>query len=261
VFKITIFTGNHPRHIALVEKLAFLADELFVIQECQSVVWEKKYDSDILKKYFKKVNEAEKTLFGEVRDLPSNSFQLALGTDDVSLLDLSILKPALSSDVYIAFGCSCFTGELYEFLIRQRNYCIHMGVSPYYYQGACNFWAMYNRQPEFVGATVQLLAVELDSGPMLFHAFPKTDKYDPFMLGMKAVEVVQQGLLENLQDNRLEKMTPVKQDPFLQKKHALKQLFTAETVQEYLSHLPSPEQIKMQLETRDLSQFICPYII
>lgn len=34
--KITVFTSNQPRHLSLVEKLASIADTVFVIQECNT---------------------------------------------------------------------------------------------------------------------------------------------------------------------------------------------------------------------------------
>ena len=36
--KITIFTSNQPRHISLINKLSFICDEVYAIQECNTVV-------------------------------------------------------------------------------------------------------------------------------------------------------------------------------------------------------------------------------
>ena len=45
-----------------------------------------------------------------------------------------------------------------------------MGVSPYYRGADCNFWALYDNNPHYVGATIHLLSKGLDSGPILYHA-------------------------------------------------------------------------------------------
>ena len=47
-----------------------------------------------------------------------------------------------------------------------------MGISPYYRGSACNFWALYDKNPQFVGATIHYLSEGLDDGDILFHVLP-----------------------------------------------------------------------------------------
>ena len=47
-----------------------------------------------------------------------------------------------------------------------------MGVSPYYRGTSCNFWAIYDDNPSYVGSTIHLLSKGLDSGDILFHCIP-----------------------------------------------------------------------------------------
>ena len=47
-----------------------------------------------------------------------------------------------------------------------------MGVSPQYRGSSCDIWAMYDRHPHWVGATLHLLSAGLDSGPMIRPARP-----------------------------------------------------------------------------------------
>ena len=59
--KITIFTSNQPRHIRLINKLSEISDEVFAIQECNTVFPGITKDffnnSDIMQKYFYNVRE------------------------------------------------------------------------------------------------------------------------------------------------------------------------------------------------------------
>lgn len=51
-----------------------------------------------------------------------------------------------------------------------------MGLSPYYRGTDCNFWALYDKKPQYVGATIHLLSKGIDSGPTLYHALSKPEK-------------------------------------------------------------------------------------
>ena len=65
--KITLFTSNKSRHNYLINLLSKICDELFVVQECGTIfpgIIPGHYPaSDIIKKYFEKVNVAQKKLF------------------------------------------------------------------------------------------------------------------------------------------------------------------------------------------------------
>jgi hypothetical protein len=39
--KVTVFTSNQPRHLALVERLAGIADEVYAVLECNTVFLDK----------------------------------------------------------------------------------------------------------------------------------------------------------------------------------------------------------------------------
>ena len=73
--KITIFTSNQPRHIALIEELARVSSELYLIQECTTVHPGRVSDfynkSEIMKNYFLRVIKAEKEIFGISKFIPN----------------------------------------------------------------------------------------------------------------------------------------------------------------------------------------------
>ena len=257
--KITVFTVNQPRHIALVELLTGTAEEVYVVQECRSL-FPGEY-SAIMEQYFVRVRAAEKAVFGTPRFMPTNVTQLSLAKGDLDKLDLDILQPALHSDIYIVSGAGYAKGPICDFLIAHNAYDIHMGVSPYYCGGASNFWAMYDRRPDYVGATIQLHAEEIDTGPILFHVFPQSEAMEPFLLGMKAAYNAQKALIYVLNSGELQKIKPVQQDSKLRLRHATNDDFTEEVALEYLNRLPTPAEIKKAMALRDMSKFIRPIII
>jgi methionyl-tRNA formyltransferase len=135
-----------------------------------------------------------------------------------------------------------------------------MGVSPFYRGSSTNFWAMYDRRPEYVGATIHLLSSGLDSGPMLFHALPTAAAVDPFVHGMRAVKAAHAGLVDALKAGRLFELPPVPQDRNHELRYTRNADFTDEVAAEYLGRLPSAEQMKADVAARDLSQFLRPYV-
>ncbi|MDE5717193.1 MAG: methionyl-tRNA formyltransferase [Lachnospiraceae bacterium] len=261
---ITVFTSNQPRHISLINSLATIAERVFAIQECNTVFPGEIKDffdnSDIMNTYFQHVRAAEYEVFGNVGFLSGNVDHLALKSGDLNKISQKILSPALKSDIYIVFGSSYIKGWLIDYLVEQRAINIHMGVSPYYRGSSCNFWAAYDGHPDLVGATIHLLGKGLDSGNMLYHALPKAEPIDPFVLGMKAVKVAHESLVERIANKEIFKYEPIVQDKSKEYRYTRNADFTDDVAREYLGTLLSPEQLKIKLEQRDLSLLEKPFI-
>ena len=88
-----------------------------------------------------------------------------------------------------------------------------MGLSPYYRGSSCNFWALFDRRPTYVGATVHLLSKGIDTGDILFHCLPQYILDNPFLFTMRSVEVAHVALAKRIQSGDIHRIDPVKQDP------------------------------------------------
>ena len=253
--KITVFTSNQPRHLNLLRRLAEVADEVVAIQECSTLFTGKVADSiyqrsDKMEQYFAHMLAAEKQAFGDIALLPSNVRVVALKMGDVQHLTPERLSFALDADVVIVFGASYIKPPLVDALIAKKAVNIHMGVSPYYRGSACNFWAIYDGRPELVGATIHRLSRGLDSGDMLFHALPKPEATEPFMLGMKAVDAAHRALAQHAKDGTLLTMPVVQQDKSQQLRYSRYTDFDDAVVENYLGHMPTATQIGEALTAR-----------
>jgi methionyl-tRNA formyltransferase len=213
-----------------------------------------------MQRYFSRVIAAEEQTFGKPRFLPANVRQLPVKMGDASALALENLEAALAADVIVVFGASFLRGALCDRLIARRAVNIHMGVSPYYRGSSTNFWAMYDRRPQFVGATIHLLSKGLDSGDMLFHAFPADSQIDPFLYGMRAVRAAQEGLARHIEAVDLFDLPAVPQNRTLELRYTRNSDFTDAVAADYLSRVPSPAELGQQLGKRDLSSFIRPFL-
>ena len=236
--KITLLTSNKNRRNYLINLLSTISDELFVIQECDTIfpgVIPGRYQaSPIMKKYFENVNNVQFKLFGNsyVNNLKKNIKILPMLSGDLNKCPIGLLSDFLKSDVYVVFGSSYIKGELIDFLVEQRAINIHAGVSPYYKGTDCNFWALYDDNPHLVGTTIHLLSKGLDSGPMLYHAMSNI-KTNPFEYTMSTIKSAFHSIAERIKDNSIFKINPVIQDKIKEIRYSKKNEFNEEIVKEY----------------------------
>jgi methionyl-tRNA formyltransferase len=234
------------------------------VQECTTVFPGQVEDffrkSPVMQDYFSRVTAAEAEVFGRPRFAPPKVRQLPVKMGDASTLQLSDVEPALRSDVIVVLGASYLKGELCRQLVERRAVNIHMGVSPFYRGSSTNFWAMYDRRPQYVGATLHLLSSGLDSGPMLFHSLPAAAAVDPFVHGMRAVKAAHAGVVDALKAGTLFDLAPVPQDRNHELRYTRNADFTDAVAAEYLARLPSAQQMQADVAARDLSQFLRPFV-
>tara|TARA_B110000858_G_scaffold196486_1_gene255412 strand:- start:531 stop:1319 length:789 start_codon:yes stop_codon:yes gene_type:complete len=237
--KITLFTANKSRHNHLINLLSKNCDELFVIQECSTIfpgIVPGSYpQSDLMKKYFKKVNDAQYKIFGNeyVNSSNKNIKILPIQMGDLNKCSLPILNDFLQSDIFIVFGSSYIKGDLVNFLLEKKTINIHMGVSPYYRGADCNFWSLYDNNPHLVGSTIHLLSKGLDSGPLLYHAMSKIKK-NPFEYSMSTVKSAFQSIVTRVNDKTIFDIKPKKQDSSLEIRCTKKIEFCDEVVKDFL---------------------------
>ena len=168
------------------------------------------------------------------------------------MLDRPTLSDALQSDVYVVFGASYIRDWLIDFLVEHRAINIHMGLSPYYRGSSCNFWALYDNNHGYVGATIHLLGKGLDNGDMLFHCVPNLRLNDsPFDFTMRSVMIAQQSLVSAVDTEAIFSAPAIKQDKSQEVRYTKNQDFTDSVAEEFLNR-------KLQLK-QDL--FVYPELL
>ena len=258
--KITLFTSNKSRHNYLINLLSSICDELFVIQECNTIfpgLIPGNYPvSSVMEDYFKKVNIAQNKLFeNSYIDNKKNIKILPMVSGDLKKCSVKFLSDFLNSDIYIVFGSSYIKGDLVEFLIKQKTINIHMGVSPYYRGADCNFWALYDNNPHLVGATIHLLSKGLDSGPILYHAMSDI-KTDPFEYSMSSVKSAFHSLAKKIKDKSIFSITPLIQNLDLEIRYSKKIEFNETIVKEY-----SQRKINLKIKKFDNTMLKEPFFL
>ena len=252
--KITVFTSNQPRHQAYLRKLANISDVVHAVVETNTIFPGRVQDffkkSQLMQNYFSQVIDAEKSLFGEVGFVPSNVQLLPIRFGDLNQMGEKQLSSALDSDAYLVFGSSFIKGWLADFLVDHGAINIHMGLSPYYRGSSCNFWALFDSNPHYVGATVHLLSKGLDSGDMLFHSFPDLESQNPFEFTMSVVDNVQNQIVSLLDSGQLQTIEPLPQDKSVQIRYTRNEDFKDEVLEEYFELSMDMEKIRERVASQ-----------
>jgi len=252
--KVTIFTSNKSRHVSLINKISSIASETNAIVETSLETKNSSSKSFIntkeFKNYFSNVYNSEKKIFGENSRIDKNVNLMTIQFGDLSGLEKNSLKSALDANYFIVFGSSYIKGWLAEYLVEKKAINIHMGVSPYYRGTACNFWALYDKNPQYVGSTIHLLSKGLDSGSILYHALPKLDDdMNLFDFTMQSVNTAQLSLINLIHDGRIDKFIPVVQDKSLEIRYSRRGDFNYKSLYEYQNMKLEVNDIKKILET------------
>lgn len=261
--KVTVFTSNQPRHIFLINELSKVSDYVFAVQECSTIFpgesTGNNTESQSMTRYFEMMRLAEKKEFGSCSFSSDNVRTLSLNKGDLNNCMMEELGQALQSDYYVVFGSSYIKGWLIDFLIEHRAVNIHMGVSPYYRGSACNFWALYDGNPDLVGGSIILLSKGLDSGKLLYHALPKADRIDGFLLGMRAVKASVLSVANKIADSTIYNYEPLEQDKFLEIRYSRSLEFDNRIAENYLENMPDEDDIYTKILGRNESMFYNPF--
>lgn len=179
--RITVFTSNQIRHIALLDALVWAGHDVQAVIEPKTYVLP---TTTPMKDYWLRVYEAELRTF-PATDPRVRVPALVLRPGELSRVGLP--RTMLEAERFVVFSASYIQGPLCDLLVQQQALNLHVGISPEYRGSAPNFWAAYQGHPELVGAQVQRLAAGLDAGEILAEVragLPYNG--DPFVRGMEA---------------------------------------------------------------------------
>lgn len=254
--KITVFTRNQPRHLNYLRLLSGIADSVRAVIEVNTLfpgtVKDFYPNSPAMREYFSRVIKAEQDIFGPPSFLDSNVHTLPVLPGDINLFHRDDFREALDSDIFLVFGASWIRGWLAAELVAKKAINIHMGLSPYYRGSSCNFWALYDGKPEYVGATVHLLSEGLDSGPILFHTRPKYSGQDPFNFTMEAVQIVQAAIVQEIEAGTLISRKPVEQDSGMLVRYSKSGDFCEAVADSFMAQLPNSKDIYRLLARKEI---------
>ena len=234
---VTVFTRDSARHIALVNKLVAVTNGVHAVIESSPPSVHAPPKSPVMTEYFSRVQQAEDHIFGSSITLDSRVNTQLIAPGQLNQLAPQQLQAALETDYVVVFGSSYIKGWLADALIAKNAVNIHMGISPQYRGSACNFWALFDNNPQFVGATIHRLAKSLDTGSVIQHVRPEFTGQNLFHFSMQAVASGHDALAALILNNKLQSVVPEPQDQKLEIRYSKNADFTDEVAASFLKRV------------------------
>tara|TARA_Y100000589_G_scaffold98220_1_gene92902 strand:- start:12063 stop:12875 length:813 start_codon:yes stop_codon:yes gene_type:complete len=167
---IIFFTGNSPRHIALCNKVSKLTSKNLIISEVKEdySILEEANSSEV-RSHFKERLITEISYFEEYgSNFESDSIALKYGQSSSLHIENQIKK--FNPDCAIISGSSVLKKNIIDALGNIPKINLHLGITPYFRGSGCNFWPLYFKKPEYIGATLLDLDLGIDEGAII-HQF------------------------------------------------------------------------------------------
>ena len=102
--------------------------------------------------------------------------------------------------IIIIFGTSLL-GSKYLDLFPNQILNLHVGLSQYYRGSSCNFWPIYNLEPQLLGATIHYVTNKIDGGNILNQDSIELHKHDSqFVLMTKPIILGTKLMIEAIKD-------------------------------------------------------------
>ena len=234
---VTVFTRDSARHIGLVNKLATVTNAVHAVIESSPPSVHAPPKSPVMTEYFSRVQQAEDHIFGSSITLDSRVNTQLIAPGQLNQLTPQQLQAALETDYVVVFGSSYIKGWLADALIAKNAVNLHMGISPQYRGSACNFWALFDNNPQFVGATIHRLAKSLDTGSVIQHVRPEFTGQNLFHFSMQAVATGHDALAALILNNKLQSVIPEPQDQKLEIRYSKNAYLTDEIEASFLKRV------------------------
>ena len=184
--KVGIISGASLRHNALA---SYLNQEYEVIQFSEVASTNNKLENQSLREYFSQVKLIENEKFNGTDWTNENYKKISIPKGELNNLPEEI-NYLFNCEVVIIYGSSIIKDPLYSMLPQNKLLNLHLGISPQYTGSACNFWALYDDNIQYVGGTIQTLSKKLDLGKTIKYCYPQLNiqTFNPVNFSMEAVK-------------------------------------------------------------------------
>ena len=197
--KIVAITGDQLAHHYFLNQLRsnFKLSAIFIEKKrYPDPIFNSRKEREAWDEFFISRKKTEESLFqlskcGSVQD-NSQNFIIEKGclNDDKTIKLINKFNPS----IIIIFGTSLL-GSKYLDLFPNQILNLHVGLSQYYRGSSCNFWPIYNLEPQFLGATIHYITNKIDGGNILNQDSIELHKNDsqfvlmtkPIILGTKLI--------------------------------------------------------------------------
>lgn len=170
--KIVVITGDQLAHNYFINQLRtnFNLAAIFIEKNrYPDLTYNSTREREAWDEFFVNRTKNEESLFrfskfNNVQNNPQN-FYIEKGclNENKTIKLINKFNPA----IIIIFGTSLLCSKYLD-LYPNQILNLHVGLSQYYRGTSCNFWPIYNLEPQFLGATIHYVTNRIDGGNILF---------------------------------------------------------------------------------------------
>lgn len=167
---IVLITGNHPRHLFLVQELAKTGLVSGWVQEVRENFLPKPPPtlSDeltaLFQHHFSQREAAEAAFFNQLEcpDIPT----LTVAVSELNSLKTQLFLQGLAPKLVLSYGCHKISADLMR-EVAATFWNTHGGLSPDYRGVTTHFWPSYLLEPQMTGMTLHETTQQLDGGGII----------------------------------------------------------------------------------------------
>jgi len=192
--KIALLTSNQPRHI-------FFIKNILSVYEPSLIICEKKEESYFI--------EDERKYFGSSNNISTKCPVMVIKKGEInSDLVLEKLKK-LKIDLCLVFGTSLIKEHIFK-IPKKGCINIHTGLVQRFRGVDSCYWAIYEKKPEYIGATIHTVASKVDNGEVLIQKRTELNKKDTiesifFKTCKVGIELLKSNILAITKENYIKK--------------------------------------------------------
>lgn len=178
--KAIIYSGTHPRHMYVHQRVLPLFDEvLAVVMRREELMPEVPqgtcaHDAKNFHRHFEDRRVVECATYGEltVADVFHGTQLHEVEPAQLNSQEIRKRIQAFDADICFIFGCDLIAPDIIEVLPAYRVN-LHLGLSPWYKGGATLFWPFYFMEPQFAGCTFHQINERPDAGEVFHQHCPE----------------------------------------------------------------------------------------
>ncbi len=178
--KLILFSGDHPRHLFVNQKvLEFFDESLVVIMQREELLPEPpsaldKHVEKLFKLHFENRHRVEASVFGNLNavDVFKNVNSMFIKPDELNTKRVADKVGKFNADFCFIFGVGLILEPVIDVLPKDKIN-LHLGLSPWYKGGATLFWPFYHLEPQFCGSTLHQITKQADAGEIIHQCVPK----------------------------------------------------------------------------------------
>ncbi len=171
--KTVFITGTNRRHIAFLEALTPVFPPALIVMEGKKP--RPPAVTDVLKDFSRIFREEEQRCFGEKSEQSHDAHICNPGM--LNSPEIIQMVRDVSPEMILVFGSGLLSSEM---LSLASKYClnIHTAITQCFRGVDSPLWAIHDREPEGIGATIHLVAPNIDAGDIVLQGRPNLDPDD-----------------------------------------------------------------------------------